>query len=310
MKVYIAYPLREEYLERIKEAKEDIEIVEDIEEAEVFLGGHISEDDLKRAKNLKWIQSSSAGIDNLLFEGLLNSDIIITTASGVHPKPIAEHVFALLLSWTRRINIALRGKFERRWNRDEIKWCDELAGKTMGIIGYGKIGQEIGKIAKGFGMKVIGVKRNINQRDDIVFLPDELFSYQNLHEVLKKSDIIVLVLPLTSETKDLIGEEEFKVMKKGTIFINVGRGKTVKEDALVKALENGQIQCALLDVFYEEPLPEESPLWNLENVIITPHIAGMTPYYDERLLEIFIHNLKNYPNVSRMLNVVDKRLGY
>ncbi|MGB9767604.1 MAG: D-2-hydroxyacid dehydrogenase [Dictyoglomus sp.] len=310
MKVYIAYPLKEEYLERIKEARNDVEIVENIEEAEVFLGGHISKDDLKKAKNLKWIQSSSAGIDNLLFEELLNSDIIITTASGVHPKPIAEHVFALLLSWTRRINIALRGKFERKWNRDEIKWCEELTGKTMGIIGYGKIGQEIGRIAKSFGMKVIGVKRDINQKDDMVFLPDELFSYKDLHEVLRRSDIIVLVLPLTSETKDLIGEEEFKVMKKDAIFINVGRGKTVKEDALVKALENGQIQCALLDVFYEEPLPEESPLWNLENVIITPHIAGMTPYYDDRLVEIFIHNLKNYPKVSRMLNVVDKSLGY
>lgn len=310
MKVYIAYSLKEEYLERIKEARNDVEIVENIEEAEVFLGGHISKDDLKKAKNLKWIQSSSAGIDNLLFEELLNSDIIITTASGVHPKPIAEHVFALLLSWTRRINIALRGKFERKWNRDEIKWCEELTGKTMGIIGYGKIGQEIGRIAKSFGMKVIGVKRDINQKDDMVFLPDELFSYKDLHEVLRRSDIIVLVLPLTSETKDLIGEEEFKVMKKDAIFINVGRGKTVKEDALVKALENGQIQCALLDVFYEEPLPEESPLWNLENVIITPHIAGMTPYYDDRLVEIFIHNLKNYPEVSRMLNVVDKSLGY
>ncbi|MGC8813109.1 D-2-hydroxyacid dehydrogenase [Dictyoglomus sp.] len=310
MKVYIAYPLKEEYLERIKEARNDVEIVENIEEAEVFLGGHISKDDLKKAKNLKWIQSSSAGIDNLLFEELLNSDIIITTASGVHPKPIAEHVFALLLSWTRRINIALRGKFERKWNRDEIKWCEELTGKTMGIIGYGKIGQEIGRIAKSFGMKVIGVKRDINQKDDMVFLPDELFSYKDLHEVLRRSDIIVLVLPLTSETKDLIGEEEFKVMKKDAIFINVGRGKTVKEDALVKALENGQIQCALLDVFYEEPLPEESPLWNLENVIITPHIAGMTPYYDGRLVEIFIHNLKNYPKISRMLNVVDKSLGY
>jgi phosphoglycerate dehydrogenase-like enzyme len=310
MKVYIAYSLKEEYLERIKEARNDVEIVENIEEAEVFLGGHISKDDLKKAKNLKWIQSSSAGIDNLLFEELLNSDIIITTASGVHPKPIAEHVFALLLSWTRRINIALRGKFERKWNRDEIKWCEELTGKTMGIIGYGKIGQEIGRIAKSFGMKVIGVKRDINQKDDMVFLPDELFSYKDLHEVLRRSDIIVLVLPLTSETKDLIGEEEFKVMKKDAIFINVGRGKTVKEDALVKALENGQIQCALLDVFYEEPLPEESPLWNLENVIITPHIAGMTPYYDDRLVEIFIHNLKNYPKVSRMLNVVDKSLGY
>jgi len=147
-------------------------------------------------------------------------------------------VFALLLSWTRRINIALRGKFERKWNRDEIKWCEELTGKTMGIIGYGKIGQEIGRIAKSFGMKVIGVKRDINQKDDMVFLPDELFSYKDLHEVLRRSDIIVLVLPLTSETKDLIGEEEFKVMKKDAIFINVGRGKTVKEDALVKALDS------------------------------------------------------------------------
>lgn len=310
MKVYINYPLKDEYLEMIKQAREDVEIVDNIEEAEVFFGGHISREDIKRAKELRWIQSSSAGIDNILFEDLINSDIIITTASGVHPKPIAEHVFALILSWTRRINVALKGKFERRWNREEIKWCDELTGKTMGIIGYGKIGQEIGRIAKGFDMKVIGVKRDIAKRDDVEFLPDELLSYENLHDALKRSDIVVLVLPLTPETRDLIGEKEFKVMKKNAILVNVGRGKTVREEDLVKALKEGQIQCALLDVFYDEPLPKESPLWDLENVIITPHIAGMTPYYDKRLLEIFIHNLKHYPNIDKMLNVVNKNLGY
>lgn len=309
MRLYIKYPLRKDLLEKILQVREDIKITENLEEAEIFFGWHISREEFRSAKNLKWIQITSAGVDNILFEELINSDVIITTASGVHPKPIAEHVFGLILAWTRRINVSLKGKMERRWNRNEIEWCDELTNKTIGIIGYGKIGQEIGRVAKCFGMKVVGVKRNLNKRD-INFYPDELISFKEMEKALRKADVVVLSLPLTSETKDLIGERELKMMKKEAILVNIGRGKTIREDALVKALREGWIQCALLDVFYEEPLSPENPLWELDNVIITPHIAGMTPYYDERLVQIFSYNLKIYPDVEKMLNVVDKEIGY
>lgn len=310
MKIYIRYSFKEDLLNKIMESNKEIEITDNLEEADVFLGWYILREEFMKAKNLKWIQLTSAGVDNILFDELINSDVIVTTASGVHPKPIAEHVFGLILAWTRRINIAIRGKMEKKWNKDEIKWCDELTGKILGIIGYGKIGQEIGRIAKCFGMKVVGVKRDVSKREDLNFYPDELLSIEKIDNVLKEADIIVISLPLTPETLDLIGERELKMMKKEAILVNIGRGRTIKEEALIKALKEKWIQCALLDVFYDEPLPSDSPLWDLENVIITPHIAGMTPYYDERLIEIFLHNLKSYPDKNKMINVVNKVLGY
>lgn len=310
MKIYIRYSFKEDLLNKIMESNKEIEITDNLEEADVFLGWYILREEFMKAKNLKWIQLTSAGVDNILFDELINSDVIVTTASGVHPKPIAEHVFGLILAWTRRINIAIRGKLEKKWNKDEIKWCDELTGKILGIIGYGKIGQEIGRIAKCFGMKVVGVKRDVSKREDLNFYPDELLSIEKIDNVLKEADIIVISLPLTPETLDLIGERELKMMKKEAILVNIGRGRTIKEEALIKALKEKWIQCALLDVFYDEPLPSDSPLWDLENVIITPHIAGMTPYYDERLIEIFLHNLKSYPDKNKMINVVNKVLGY
>ncbi|HOP94827.1 MAG: D-2-hydroxyacid dehydrogenase [Dictyoglomaceae bacterium] len=309
MKLFIRYSLRDDLKKKILSTKESIEITEDITEAEIFLGWYISREEFLKAKNLKWIQSTSAGIDNILYPEVINSDVIITTASGVHPKPIAEHVFGLILCWTRRINIAFKGKLEKRWEKDNINLCDELTGKVMGILGYGKIGQEIGRIAKCFGMKVIGVKKDI-QDSDLNVIPDELYPYSKVSEVLRISDILVLALPLAPETRDFIGEEELKIMKKDAILVNIGRGKTIDEKALIKALKESWIQAALLDVFYEEPLPFDSPLWNLENVIITPHIAGMTPYYDERMVDIFVSNLRVYPDISKMINVVDKKLGY
>lgn len=310
MKIYIRYSFKEDLLNKIMESNKEIEITDNLEEADVFLGWYILREEFMKAKNLKWIQLTSAGVDNILFDELINSDVIVTTASGVHPKPIAEHVFGLILAWTRRINIAIRGKMEKKWNKDEIKGCDELTGKILGIIGYGKIGQEIGRIAKCFGMKVVGVKRDVSKREDLNFYPDELLSIEKIDNVLKEADIIVISLPLTPETLDLIGERELKMMKKEAILVNIGRGRTIKEEALIKALKEKWIQCALLDVFYDEPLPSDSPLWDLENVIITPHIAGMTPYYDERLIEIFLHNLKSYPDKNKMINVVNKVLGY
>jgi len=307
MKIYIRYPLKKEYIEKILSSGTNVEITENIEEAEIFFGWGLSKDEFKKAKNLKWIQLTSAGVDHMLYDDIINSEVILTSASGVHPKPIAEHVFGLILSWTRRIDVAIKGKIEKRWNKDEIEWCDELTGKTMGIIGYGNIGQEIGRIAKCFDMKVIGLKK---KKENVKIQPYELLTFQDLDKLLKDSDIIVTVLPHTKETENFISEEEFKKMKHNVIFVNVGRGRTVDEKALIKALKEGKIQCALLDVFYDEPLPDDSPLWDMENVIITPHIAGMTPYYDERVVEIFLKNLKEYPNFERMINVVDKEAGY
>ncbi|PMQ00848.1 MAG: 3-phosphoglycerate dehydrogenase [Dictyoglomus sp. NZ13-RE01] len=309
MRILIKFPFKEEHIKRILNTRKDIEIVNSIEDAEVIVCWHLEREEFLMAKNLKWIQAGGAGIDNFLYPELVNSDVILTNASGVHPKPIAEHTFALILSFTRNIHKSIKNQMERKWERENLEDCDELTGKTMGIIGYGKIGQEIGRIAKCFGMRVLGLKRNLEKKN-LDVIPDKLLTYNELDELLKESDIIVISAPLTEETRELIKERELSLMKNTAIIVNIGRGQIIKESALIKALEENRIKGALLDVTYEEPLPKESPLWNFPSVIITPHIAGVTPFYMDRLLEIFLKNLNAYPDISKMVNVVDKRLGY
>jgi len=300
------YNFKDSHRERILSARDDINLVDDLESAEVILGG-ISRDEFRRARNLRWIQATGAGVDGLLFPELVESDVIITNASGVHPIPIAEHTFALILAITRGLIKSFEGKNRKEWLHNEV-FIDELYGKTIGIIGYGRIGQGIAKLAKGFGMRVIGLKRDPGKKVEVE--PDVLLGKDSLDTLLKESDIVVIIVPLTEETYHMIGERELKLMKPTGILINVARGKVVDESALIKALKERWIFSAGLDVFETEPLPPESELWELDNVVITPHIAGLNPHYTDRLLDIFIRNLQAYPDISKMINVVDKRLGY
>jgi len=290
----------------ILSSRDDITLVDDIESAEVVLGG-VSRDEFKRAKNLKWIQTTGAGVDSLIYPEIIESDVIITNASGIHPIPIAEHTFALILAITRGLIKSFEGKTRKTWFHNEA-YTDEIHGKTIGIIGYGRIGQGIATVAKGFGMKIIALKRDINKGVEVI--PDELLEREAIDKLLTKSDIVVIIVPLTKDTHHMIGERELKLMKPTGILINVARGKVVDERALIRALKEKWILGAGLDVFETEPLPPDSELWELDNVVITPHIAGLNPYYTDRLLDIFIKNLKAYPDVSRMINVVDKKLGY
>lgn len=300
------YNLKPYHVEKILSARDDINLVDCIEEAEVVLGG-ISIEEFKKAGNLKWIQATGAGVDGLLYPEIVESDVIITNASGVHTIPIAEHTFALILSITRGLIKSFEGKAKKRWVHDEV-FIDELYGKTIGLIGYGHIGQGIARIAKCFGMKVIALKRDLNKSIEVI--PDELLGRDSLDKLLSESDIIVLTVPLTEETYHMIGERELRMMKPTSILINVARGKVIDEKALINALKGRWILGAGLDVFETEPLPPDSELWELDNVVITPHIAGLNPSYTDRLLDIFLRNLRSYPDVTRMVNVVDKRLGY
>lgn len=293
-------------MKEILSARNDIELVDNVESSEVILGG-ISREEFNKAKNLRWIQATGAGVDGLLFTELVESEVILTNASGVHPIPIAEHTFALILAITRGLIKSFEGKNKRAWLHNEV-YIDELYGKTIGIIGYGRIGQGIARLARGFGMKIIGLKRDPDKEVEVK--PDIILGKNSLDILLKESDIVVIIVPLTKETYHLIGERELRLMKPSSILINVARGKVVDENALIKALKERWILGAGLDVFETEPLPFESELWNLDNVVITPHIAGLNPHYTDRLLEIFIKNLKAYPDISKMVNVVDKRLGY
>ena len=306
MNLLLRYELTQGEKEKILKARNDINLVDNIEDAGVALGElHLEE--FKRAKKLKWIQTGGAGVDNILFPELVESDVIITNASGIHGIPIAEHTFALILAWARGLTNAFEGKKNKMWLHKDPQ-IEEIHNKTIGIIGYGHIGQEIARVSRGFNMKVIAVRRDTFKMVNIE--PDELFGIDKLDELLKNSDIVVITVPLTKETYHLIGEKELRLMRPISFLVNIARGKVVDECALIKALKERRIAGAGLDVFETEPLPEDSELWNLDNVIITPHIAGLNPYYTDRLLEIFIRNLKAFPNLQEMVNVVDKNLGY
>ncbi|RFU61184.1 D-2-hydroxyacid dehydrogenase [Bacillus sp. V59.32b] len=278
-----------------------------VQDAEIIAGWKKGmKDKLDGQSSLRWLQTWSAGIDSLPLETLESRNVILTSANGVHAFPISETIFGLMLAWTRKIHTYVRNQSSKIWHNASMKL--EIHGKTIGIIGVGVIGKETAKIAKAFGMTVLGI-RNSGMPEEFV---DEMSTGKELHSILPRCDYVVVTLPHTKQTHHLFGSEEFKKMKKTAFFINIGRGETVVEKELIDALKNGEIAGAGLDVFEKEPLTEESPLWELDNVIITPHTAGSTEYYDQRVLEnIFIPNLKDYLQGNKpSVNLVDYTKGY
>ncbi len=288
---------------------EDLEsIQQEIADADVMLGWRIIPELLKRAKNLKWIQFGSAGIDHTIFPELIQSNIILTTVSGVHAIPIAEHVMAQMLALNRRLDLAIRLQLSRKYERSEIALtADELSGKTVGIIGLGKIGLNIARLASAFGMRVIGTKRTISGSLPNV---DKVYPAEELYKILPESDFLVMVVPLTAGTRELIGKNEINAMKKGACLINVARGAMLDHKALGEALMSGKLKGAALDVFPQEPLPPDSELYDLPNVIITPHTAGSHRKYGERAAEIFCRNLDAFLSGGEMINVYDREREY
>lgn len=264
---------------------------------------------LLRARNLRWYQQWGAGADWLLrHPKAAEMDFVLTNASGVHPIPITEHIFALLLALGRGIGRSVRAQMRSEWmGWDEKGRVFELTNKTMVLIGVGAIGERTAQVAVAFGMRVLGVRRNPQ-----VSVPgvEAMVGPDRLLGVLPEADFVVIAAPLTDETRGMIGERELQAMKPTAYIVNIGRGGIIDEGTLIRALEEGWIAGAGLDVFEEEPLPEDSPLWQMENVIVTAHYAGATPHYDERAMTIFLDNLRRYRAGEPLRNVVDKRLGY
>jgi phosphoglycerate dehydrogenase-like enzyme len=279
--------------------------------------------DLGRASKLKWVQMHTAGVENLLDHPIMKSDILLTTASGIHATPIAEYVFASILAFNRRVPQMLYYQSRREWpqSRWNLFARPELRGSTLGIIGYGSIGREVGRIARCFGMQVVATKRSVSQMRDVGYavhgigdregtLLDKTFPPERLSEMLGLCDYVVVTVPLTPETRKLIGEAQLRAMKRSAYLVNISRGGTVDEGALIKALREGWIAGAGLDVFEEEPLPSDSPLYDLENVVLSPHVSGFTLRYDERASDLFAENLCRYLAGEPLLNLVDKERGY
>jgi phosphoglycerate dehydrogenase-like enzyme len=279
--------------------------------------------DLGRASKLKWVQMHMAGIDHLLDHPIMKSDILLTTASGIHATTIVEYVFASILAFNRRVPQMLYYQSRCEWpkGRWHLFARPELRDSTLGIIGYGSIGREVGRIARCFGMRVVATKRSVSQMRDVGYvaqdtgdkegaLLDEVFPPERLSEMLSLCDYVVVAVPLTLETRKLIGKAELRAMKPSAYLVNISRGGTVDEVALLRALQEGWIAGAGLDVFEEEPLSSDSPLYELENIILSPHVAGFTLRYDERASDLFAENLRRYLAGERLLNLVDKARGY
>ncbi|HZU11215.1 MAG TPA: D-2-hydroxyacid dehydrogenase [Chloroflexota bacterium] len=279
--------------------------------------------------HLRWIELPSAGADHLRGLPVWDSDITITSSRGVHIVPMADHLFAMLLSLTRQIPAFVRAQDKHDWlSHAEVGrlHISELRGMTMGIVGWGKIGDGIAHLADAFGMRVLGTRWSIHaprevdrgaeayanppwlQPEDLP--PNVVFPAAQLHDVLDQSDVVVLLLPLTPETHHSFGPAEFGAMRRGTLFFNLGRGSVVNDDALVAALRSGRLAGAGLDVTDPEPLPRTSPLWSFPQVIISPHVAGMSRRTGERAANLFAVNLSRYLEGRPLLNVVDRHRGY
>lgn len=278
--------------------------------------------DPARAPRLRWVQLHSAGINKLLDTPLWQSDVTITTTSGIHAPTMAEYVLMMMLAFAHRLAQMLHYQSRAEWpmQRWEKFVPQELRGATVGVIGYGSIGQEIGRLAHAFGMRVLGLRRRGTAGPTGYELPelanhpgvepDRLYTPDQLTKMLPECDYVVLAVPYTSATHHLIDQAALRAMKPTAVLINVARGAVVDEAALVRALHGGWIAGAALDVFDQEPLPAESPFWTLDNVIISPHISGFTPHYDDRATALFAENLRRYLAGEPLLNQVERGRQY
>jgi len=314
MKIVVYDRLEEDLQQMIQKAADGYTVVfpeseEALKEtgfdAEIFYG-FCHERIFQFLPSLKWIQSSSAGMDNHLYPALRDSQVLLTNAAGLYGSHVADQGFALLLGLTRGIQHFVRNQDQKVWGGSKSPMV-EIGGLTIGIIGMGGIGQYMASRAKGFDMYVISVDA---YRNDIPNLVDELMSIEQLPDLMCRSDVVMIACPLTDETRGLINAENLDQMKPTAYLINVARGSIVDEAALIDVLQRRKIAGAGLDVTETEPLSEESPLWELDNVILTPHAAGGSQHRPRRTVEFFCQNLKKYFNKESLENLVDKRLGF
>jgi phosphoglycerate dehydrogenase-like enzyme len=278
-------------------------------QAEVYVGFRFPMEWLERAPSLKWVQLASAGSDHMLRAGLLERrpNLKLTTASGVHEVPISEHIAAMILHFSRGFNVAVRNQPLHKWERYRPTEANEA---TVCLLGYGPIGKRAARLCKGLGMKVTVVRASLEEQtpgDEVV---ESFYPVRQLNDALAGADYVVVAAPRTARSEKMVGKEQFEVMKQEAVLINISRGALVDEAALVEVLREGKIRGAGLDVFEEEPLPGDSPLWDMPNVLITPHNAGANPHYNRRVTELFCDNLGLYLAGKPLRNVVEVERGY
>lgn len=278
--------------------------------------------EVAHAPHLRWVQTESAGIDHLIGTPVWNSDIQITSANGVHSSQLPELVMTMILAHIRNLPELLRRQANNEWASDRNTFMPkELRDSTIAILGYGAIGRQVAHLAQAFGMKVLATKRAGRPAhfdgwtlpgtgDPDGSIPERYYTTDELHAMLGAADVVVLALPMTSSNRHLINSAALAAMRPDALLVNIGRGGLVDTDALITALRDGQIGGAALDVTDPEPLPADSPLWQMPNVIITPHIAGMSRQYQDRATMLFAENLRHYLDGKPLYNLVDRTLGY
>jgi phosphoglycerate dehydrogenase-like enzyme len=324
--IYLPHPLPiwrlpEGYVEKIRRAAgkrfeldlpvNEAGLVKALPEVEVLYAWGLAQRLVSQATKLRWIHTPLTGVDRLLNPDLRATEIRVTCSRGVNSVAVAEHTFAMVMALTRGIAEAVQAQAHRRWRQTELYARNpplvELRGKTLGIYGVGEIGRELATRAQAFGMKVWAVARTAKTAPPGV---DKLLPMTRAETLVRMSDVLVLALPLTPATQGLFGERLLRRMKSSAILVNIGRGGLIQEPALVRALREGWIGGACLDVFGTEPLSPTNPLWNMPNVIITPHVAGLHPDYMARSADLFLDNMKRYLGGKPLLNEVDLQAGY
>jgi len=276
------------------------DVGEIIEKTDILLTIIISDELIKKASKLQWIQCMATGVDFFVNLPSLRKDVILTSARGIHGPQMSELAFLFMLALNRNFPQNIRNHDQRIWKR----WPGRLLyQKKVGILGVGVIGQEIARKCKAFGMTVYGITRFKRKIDSV----DYSYGPEGLLQVIREVDYFINVVPSTPQTKKMVGGKELSAMKPTAFFINIGRGQTVDEEALVSLLKAGKIAGAALDVFCTEPLPKDHPLWGMENVIITPHVGGLSDIYAEQVLPIFEENLRRFLQGERrnLINYIE-----
>jgi phosphoglycerate dehydrogenase-like enzyme len=280
-------------------ADNDAEALAGIVDADVVFGGSVKPAQLAAARQLRWIHCPAAGLMGMLFPEMIASDVRMTNSRGNSARSIAEHVLAVTLAIWRELPRAYRLQQQGRWAQEHFDSGSSfrrVQGARVLIVGLGSIGSETGRVFTALGADVVGVRRRSPSG--------------TLHAELPRADVVVVAAAPTAETWHLIGERELELMKADAVLVSISRGSLVDETALVRALQAGRLRGAALDVFEQEPLPAESPLWNLPNVLLTPHVSGFHPGYWSGVVSIFADNLRRFAAGQPLVNVVDKQAGY
>ncbi|MBO1308706.1 phosphoglycerate dehydrogenase [Enterococcus sp. 669A] len=310
--IYLQRPFREEFIAKIKEIAPDYQVNtelsdEELANVEITVGWKKEKElALLNHSNLKWVQAVSAGVDYLPLSEFEKHDILLSNGSGIHAVSISEHIIGTLLAYYRGLNQSTKNQMAKKWDQAGIHY-DQLSGKNLLVVGTGHIGKQLSASLESLGVNVYGINTTGRPVDGFI----ETYSIKNLSKIVEGMDIVVGILPGTEATYHIFNSDIFNHMKASAMFVNVGRGDTVHTKELATALKDQQLAFAALDVFEEEPLPVDSQLWDLENLLITPHISGMTVDFQLKFMNIFLKNLKNYVEDGELVeNQVRLKRGY